>query len=39
VRRGKKGPRITKIGRHSFISSNALDAWLTEMEKRSSGHK
>jgi predicted DNA-binding transcriptional regulator AlpA len=28
----KKGPRITKIGRRSFVSSDALETWLKQME-------
>jgi predicted DNA-binding transcriptional regulator AlpA len=28
----KQGPRITKIGRRTFVSSYALEAFLKEME-------
>jgi predicted DNA-binding transcriptional regulator AlpA len=28
-----KGPRVTKIGRRRFVSSDTLKAWLLEMEQ------
>lgn len=28
----KRGPKITKIGRRSFVSSENLAAWLKQME-------
>ncbi len=33
----KKGPRLTKIGRRSFVSSEALEAWLKQMEQPNVG--
>jgi predicted DNA-binding transcriptional regulator AlpA len=35
----KQGPRVTKIGRRSFISSVALESWLKNLEQQSPGEK
>lgn len=35
----KRGPKVTKIGRRSFVSSESLAIWLKQMEQLSMNEK